>query len=55
MFREMTAEEKEWVKTKQAEVDEKIRLGILPKGAEVAVCLCVGCRHWAHSLGGVGL
>lgn len=48
-FRQPTAEGKEWVKTKQAEVDEKIRLGILPKGAEVAICLTVGCRHWAHA------
>lgn len=34
----------------QAEVDEKIRLGILPEGAVVSVCNTPGCTHWAHGL-----
>jgi hypothetical protein len=50
MFREMAAEEKEWVKVKQVEVDRKIAAGILPKDAEVAICLAVCCQHGAHGL-----
>lgn len=38
------------IKELQDEVDEKIRLGILPKGAEVAVCTQKDCKHWTHGL-----
>lgn len=31
-------------------VKEKIRLGILPEGAEIATCDQPGCIHWSHKL-----
>lgn len=42
--------ERKSIKELQDEVKEKIRLGLLPPDAEVAVCTQKDCKHFSHRL-----